>query len=325
MNKKYETKSIVEAALISVIIFLLMFMSSYVPLIASFVMPIPIAMLYLRHDKSVAILSIIVSGVLVAMFNNIFIGILSAIIYGVTGITLGICIKKKIKPIKTIFILGVVNLITTILNLYVTVYIISGENISIIIQQIIDMMKESLEVYSSIGIDIRANPLYQIINNLTIESVMVIIPSGFIISAILSAFFNYIISRSIFKKFKYELEPLPSFENWYLDARLGAIFIIIVCLSAMASSKELPYAKYIFTTVYNLLNFSVIIVGLSVIVYFLKNKLKMSKVPLIIIGILIVTSPIGGFLTILGFIDLIVDIRGVDPESLGNAIRRKMS
>lgn len=325
MNNKYETRSILEAALMSVIVFLLMMLSNYIPLINVLIVPIPITILYLRHNKSTAILSVIVSGILLAMFNNILLTVIPAIFCGLTGIILGFCIDKKFKPIVAIAIITLGNLIGLVFNIWIDVYILMGKNLYGFAEEIINVFKESLQIYTNIGIDISSNPLTQIIDQLTPNSILIMLPSIFIIAAIISSILNYVICRSILKRFKYELQPLPPFSNWYLDTRIGAILILIICLTSIASSKGVPYVQYFISTAFSLLQFSMLIIGLSVGVYFLKNKLKMSNGPLIAIVIIVVMSPLAQFIAILGFVDLLIDIRGVDPESLGNVIRKKIS
>ena len=66
-NKVYSTKAIVEAALISVIISVIMIITGYLPyfsFIGIFILPIPVTILYIRHNYKVTITAILLSIIL---------------------------------------------------------------------------------------------------------------------------------------------------------------------------------------------------------------------------------------------------------------------
>ena len=66
-NKNYSTKAIVEAALISVIISVIMILTGYLPMlsfIGTLILPIPVAILYIRYNNKVTLTAIFVSLIL---------------------------------------------------------------------------------------------------------------------------------------------------------------------------------------------------------------------------------------------------------------------
>lgn len=73
----------------------------------------------------------------------------------------------------------------------------------------------------------------------------------------------------------------------------------------------------------NILFFMLVIQGLAVISYLLKYKYKFSNFFVVFISILAVMS-ISQLLGILGLLDVLLDIRGVDPNSLGSYIKEKI-
>jgi len=63
--------------------------------------------------------------------------------------------------------------------------------------------------------------------------------------------------------------------------------------------------------------------GLAVISNLLKYKLKLNNVLIVFFSILLVSS-MNIFLALLGIVDVLLDTRGVDPNSLGSYIKEKL-
>ena len=72
-NKNYSTKAIVEAALISVIISVIMILTSYLPIVSfigTLILPIPVAILYIRYNTKVTVTAIFLSIILTSILFN---------------------------------------------------------------------------------------------------------------------------------------------------------------------------------------------------------------------------------------------------------------
>src|SRR5665647_3480156 len=90
-NKGYSTKAIVEVSLISVIISVIMIVTGYLPIVSfigTLVLPIPVAILYIRHNKKITITAIVLSIILTSLVYNPIMAIYSAITYSVIGLSL---------------------------------------------------------------------------------------------------------------------------------------------------------------------------------------------------------------------------------------------
>lgn len=325
-ENKYTARSTVEAGLMSVIVFIILMIVTYVPVIGvvgSFVLPVPITLLYLRHNKVVAILSIIVSTILISMFYNPLLAIGSALLYAAAGLSLGFCVSREFKSTITLIITSIANLIAIMLDLYISLSLVTKISVRQMLQQMIDSMKASGDIYKNVGGNVSNNPVYQQIQQLDVNTVLFMIPAVLISSTVIISVINYLVAQKLLKRFGYKIDTIRNFMDWYLDNRIGAGIISVVCIGIILKSKGLITGEYILSSSMIILQFILIIVGTSIIYYYLRNKFNVKNGIAIAICLYVGFSGLSSIVFYLGLIDLVFDIRGLDPNSLGNALRKK--
>lgn len=328
MENRAKNKWIVEASFMAAITFILIMLTAtpMFDIIGSFIVPIPITVLYLRHGKKAAWLSVIVAGVLGALFYTPLIILNVAIVYGPIGVVLGYCIKKEKTAVKTIVALGLVNCVGNIVNYIIIFTGLTGMNLTEYLQGIVDIFHQAANM--SAGMAQASAVTQQIVEfykSINVEFILMILPIGFIMGIILSSFLNFIIARGILRRLGFKVKSLPPFSTWYLDNRISGILIILFCLSYIMKVNNVLYSGTFFITMVYLLMFIFMIQSLSVIAYFLKNKLKLSNALVFFTEIIIIISPVSLYILAIGIGDLIMDIRGVDPNSLKNFIKGKIN
>ena len=119
-NKNYSTNAIVEASLISVIISVIMIVTGYLPIVSfigTLILPIPVAILYIRHNNKITITAIFLSIILTSLVYNPIMAIYSAITYSIIGIALGYCVKKNKRSSITLLFLAIGSAISNILTI----------------------------------------------------------------------------------------------------------------------------------------------------------------------------------------------------------------
>ncbi|MDO4535390.1 MAG: YybS family protein [Clostridium perfringens] len=328
MENRTKNKWIVEASFMAAIIFILMMLtaSPMFDIIGSFIVPIPITILYLRHGKKAAWLSVIVGGVLAALFYTPLMIVNVIIIYGPLGVTLGYCIKKEKSVAKTIGFLAIINGVGTVINYTLMFTVLSGITLTQYLQQFVDVFHQTANMASSMGQSSASmQQVIELYKSINVDFLLMILPIGFILSVIISAFLNFVIARGILRRLGFKVKSLPPFSRWYLDNRISAILIILFCLSYIMKANNVLYSESFFMTMIYLLMFVFMIQSLSVIAYFLKNTLKLSNPLIVFTEIIIIISPLSLYIIAIGIGDLIMDIRGVDPNSLKNFIKGKIN
>ena len=324
MENKSQSRWLVEASFMAAITFILMMLTTTTMLdvIGAFIVPIPMTILYLRHGKKVAWLCAIASGILSALFYDPLWIVKSIILYGAMGIALGYCIKKEQSVAKTIGFLAIINGIGNIINYILIFTVFSDISFTQYLQQIVNVFHQSTDMASSmVGNSASMQQVVEIYKSVDINYLLMILPIIFIVSIIISAFFNFIIARWILRKLGFKVKYLPPFSRWYLDGKISIVLIILFLLSYIMKVNNIAYSNSFFVTILCLLIVVFMIQSLSIVAYFLKNKLKLSNPIIIFIEFIIIMSPLSLYFVALGIADLIMDIRDVDPNSLKNIIK----
>ena len=330
-NRKYDTKAIIEVGLMSALIVVITLMNSYVPLFSTFgmfILPLPITILYLRHNFNVSIIAVMVSALIVAITGDPIMAIGSAALYGASGLVMGYCLKNKVKPINTVIYAGFANLVGVFVNLYLYVTLIMNTTMYGLLGDFINQLKQSMELskglYSGLGVDISANPMYAVFDAMTPKTFLLMIPAAFIVSMPLMAYINYQITRKVLKKLRYETEAFRTFITWYFDNRLGALIVIFICIGILLTSRGIGLGEYITSTFMILFQVMLLIQALSLVAYFLRSRFNINKGFVIFILIFIALNPsISNLLVFLGLVDMLLDLRKLDPNSLYGALIKK--
>lgn len=330
-DKRYNTKSIVEAGLMAAMIVIIFLINTYMPLfsyIVLFILSIPITLLYLRHDFKIAISTVAVSAVIISMVANPVSAIGSIFLYGSSGLVLGYCIKNNKGALKTFLLLTGAMLVGTIIDSMITIYMFYGNSLTTLIEENIRMIKEGMDsavgMYNSMGVDTNSmGAMMDQINSMTPETIMLMIPSILILTAGCEAYLNYIISRKIIKRFNYEMPGFKPFNQWYIDSRVGASMIAVMLLCSMISGKS-SIGQYGYVTTTYVLRITATIIGISVIYNWLLKRGAVNKLILFMLIVFSFLNPlIAQIMYLIGITDFILDYRRLDPNSLLNDIRER--
>ncbi|WP_125154208.1 YybS family protein [Clostridium rectalis] len=327
-NKIYNTKGLVEAGLITAILVVLALMNIYVPIFTTlgrFILPIPVTVLYLRQNIKMTITSIIVSGVIIAMVYSPFAGLTSAIMFGITGITLGYCIKKDRKISITLLLLSIASFIGTVTQLIVYIKLIANSSIRALTDEMVKMMRESFDltinIYTSMGVTKeQLKPFYDLINMFNTEYVLKLIPAILVISSFVFAYLTYIITKAIIKKLGYEIKPMTSISQIRIDIKFTTIIAILLLLGVVLVRRKVPSGEYLTLSAQTLLQYIFVLQGIAVAVYYLKNKFHLAKGFIILIILITFFSPISMIYVMIGLSDIILDFRKIDPNR--NVLRK---
>ena len=333
-NKNYSTKAIVEAALISVIISVIMIVTGYLPIVSfigTLILPIPVAILYIRHNNKITITAIFLSIILTSLVYNPIMAIYSAITYSIIGIALGYCVKKNKKSSITILFLAIGSAISNILTLAFSMLFIEKVSVVDFLSKNLEFMKLTIKasmeqvkvLYSQTGITPEQlkflDKNFEIINKMDVALILALIPATIFILSFISAYLNYIVSRAILKKLNYKMEEVLPFSRVYVSNIVGAILIGVVCIGIILSAKKIPGGDYLLNSSQVLVQFVFIINGLAASTYFLRVKRNLSKPVVLLILVLTTLSPLGSIYFSIGLMEMAFDFRKLDPYR----IRRK--
>lgn len=322
-NRNYKTKSVVEAGLNAAIVAVIMLLNAYVPafsLVGTFLLPIPITLLYVRNNLKVTISAVFVSAILVSLVTSPINAFAVAIIYGLTGIALGYCIREKKKYSHTIALLTIATAVGTAISYSILAYLVDKNGIVGKVKELVDMFQQTKtmteSMYTAMGVaKEQYEPMLKAMDMFTVDFVLTLLPALLLLVSVLSAYINYAVTKSILKRLKYELVEIKPYSEIYVDNRIGAVVIIIACLGVILSSRNIMIGKYLQNSSLILLQMTFILDGTAVAAYYLKNRFKLGK-PLVVIILLFAafSQGINPILIIIGLADLIFDFRKLDPN-----------
>lgn len=330
-NKNYSTRSITEAGLICALILVIMILSAYIPpfaLLGNLALPVLITVLYIRHDLRIAISAVFISGVLTAIFLNPINALVVVVLSGLMGVTLGYCVKKEKNYLTTMVSLSIASIISNIISMVITLKFIYHSTLAKLLQQNItmlqDVMDKEVQIINQMGLpkeNIEAT--VQLIKSINVEMLMLLIPASFIALGIFMAFVNYMITKGVFKRLGYNMVQDIPFTEIYLNNIVSLLLILGYFVGVYLSNKNLLIGKYIFATSMLLMQLAFTFIGLFVLLYFLKNKFKLSKPLMALIIILTVFNPLlARIYMFIGLADMVFDFRRVNPNRM--FIRKKM-
>lgn len=320
-NRIYNTRAVIEAGLISALVVVIMLLNVYVPIfstLGTFILPVPITVLYIRHNHKVTIGAVVVSAILIGMLYNPLSALTSSILFGATGVTLGYCIKSNKKVSTTIVLLAAVLAMAITINFTIYANFIDKTGVIGFINRNIKLMQESFsmskEIYSKMGVSSEQfAPIEKSFELITTDFILKLIPAFLVIGSFTLAYINYFITKSILKRLKYNVREGNSFSTIYINTRIGTIVVLFLIVGLLLGKRNIAAGEYITNSSQVIFQLMLLLDGASLAIYYLRNRFNMSKAVILLILIFTVSSQISMIYVYAGLADMLFDFRKLDP------------
>lgn len=305
-----ENHAIVLAGMCTALVVVLSLLGFYMPLLSTVVfllIPLPIA--YLGMKEGIKWSIVVTTGVLV--LDSTFFGVVSAAfvcaIFGLLGVTMGICYRYKVSAAKTLIAGAVVVLLALVAEGIATLYLLGLPSLvfgSEGLAQVKDSMMEALpSFYSGEALD-QAKEKVDFLMDAMEKSV----PYTLVAVSVFYSWASMTLGSHVFKKMGItDIPHLPPFERWEFPKGTLALYLLV--LAAQYFFKDQEQVSYV---AYNLGTLCVSIFwlqGLSV-VWWMPHRYPFMK-PLRLF-IMILSSFIGAiqmFVVFLGIADMAASYR----------------
>lgn len=327
-NRTNKTNSIIEVGIITGIVVVLSLIDGYLNVlsfIGIFITPIPIALLYLRHNIKITLMSILCSTILVAILFNPMSSVSLAIIYGLTGIALGYCIKKKLKMSQVLIIMTVVSIITIVLNISIYILLINKTSLTTYINSFLIQYQNSLDQAAKMS-EAAGQPkdaVESVKKIFTGHFITVLMLPMLILNSFFTGYLNYLITEKILKKLKYKIEIINDIKKFYINNRMAACIMIIGAIGFILKIENIAIGEYIYYTALIVVFTALTIDGAALLIYVLRTRYKLNKWIIILIIVLTITNECTGVVyTFIGIQDMIIDFRRLDPNRLFKNINK---
>lgn len=326
-NEKYMPKIISEVFLV----FLSLIITIYIPtlsFIGMFILIIPIVILYLKYNINLLIVTLAAIKIIISIIYNPMLAIVAVLMYGVMGITLGYCIKKKRNSKYSIIITAIIINITNVIRVLIYTFMMKQGlmgYINLITGEIKKAFIEARDIYISSNVSQEAiDMINEVIKVITIENLIITIPIIFIIYSFIEAYLGYFVAHKVLRKIGYEVKEIIPLSRMYVPNRFAAILIIIECLGIILNSQGIRGMSYVVNISQLVVSAVISFNGIAYIIYLLKERFKVFNAVIAIILVLTVSIPIfSNIFFILGIMDILLNLRELDPNPIRISKSRK--
>lgn len=219
---------------------ILALMGSYVPVlgtVAALLWPVPVALVYLRHGFRISLLTVIVSGLTLGMFVGPLEAVVRVSTFGLAGLALGFCFRRKLSPSVTVAAGAVAGLVSTVIGLVVSIlfFKIGPKEM---LAEILQALDQSTEIYRRFGL-LSETQIAEVKQQTDVARQMMgyLLPSLFGVSAISGSLVNFQVARMVLNRLGYGIEQLPKFETWRMPA-LAAIGVFAGGLTGLLKDNQ---------------------------------------------------------------------------------------
>lgn len=326
MKDNLRSKPLMEGSILTTIVFILMMISN-VPglyILGSILVPIPVAILYIKYKWKISILSVIVSTIITTLFLGPVMGLSTGLSTFLIGIPLGIGISKKSGNL-TLGYVFVGSFISTLINLLLTVYLVMGVTMDGFLNSLVTQYQQSADIILKASNNPQAKEaMDKMLSYVTVDNLKIILPIGLVVVAFVSAICIFIIAKRILVRLRMPVASVKSFTQWFINPIPIAVIVIIALIGIELKNNAVPYGDDIFMWAVGIGALLCVLQGLSLIMYMLLERLRMNKVAAVIIAIILITSGLIIYVAPIGLIDIILDYRSLEENSLGSMIRKKL-
>lgn len=312
MEDRVPTKSIVEGAFLAAITAILFIISIYIPLLGtlvSFLCPLPIIILYLRHNLKFTIISIFISGVLVSIIAGPLQGLMVLLGFGILGATLGYTIKKELSFNEIILFGSIASLFSKIMIILIGIWLLDINLLIFDVEQVDRIVTQSLNFYQGIGLTGEQLEFLKESLTQTLNIFRIAFPAILILASIFDVSINYIVARVVLKRFGYNLPGFSSFSNWRASKSFFWSYFLGIISIFLGVKYNIPLLNKIGVNIQIFFTIVFFVCGLS-LVNFLLERYKIKSFLKWIIYIMICIQPIFSQLaTWIGILDVWIDFR----------------
>ncbi|MBU4228293.1 YybS family protein [bacterium] len=312
MTDQIPTKSMVEGAFLAAITAVLFIISIYIPLLGtlvSFLCPLPIIILCLRHSIKFAIISAFISGILVTILAGPLQGLIVLLGFGILGLTLGFGIKKGLSLTDIIIIGSIASLISKGLILLIGFWVLDLNTVLFDIEEIDKIITQSLNFYSNMGLSPEQLATLKDSLTQTISIVRIAFPGMIILASIFDTILNYWVTRLILKRFGYKLANFSPFHKWRASKSFFWSYFLGMILIILGTVYKVPLLNRIGINIQVFFTVVFLIYGLS-LTSFILERFKIKNFLRWVVYILVCFQPLlSQIVTWAAMLDIWIDFR----------------
>lgn len=316
MNRNLKTSSITEAAMITGILVVIAYLSSFVSILMFFY-PTPAIILGKRKGLKYASLALIASDLIISMLLGVQTGLMFLILYTPLAIALtyGVCNDEDAN--KTILFGSAAYMISFVIFI-LALNTIMGINF---IDRLAEMYDQSFEMtrgfFESVPEGARSESMEQAIRNLEetapIMNYMVtnVFPAIMIVASVLTSYINYFVASRFARRFSLNVKDHEGISYFSFPRNFMIAMAGLLLLSFLLSRLNINIGV-IQLNLFTIVFMAMLLQGFAVLKFFVDSS-KMGKFirTLMLAMIIMMSVQFSVFYAILGLVDLTVNLRRI--------------
>jgi Predicted membrane protein len=307
-----NTRPTVEAGVMSAVAIVFALISAYVPVIGAFVTflwPVPIILLGVRHGFRWSVLATAAAGIMSAILIQPLQAAQIVIGFGLIGLVFGHAFRSGFGPFKTILWGSVACLISNLALLGLTLLVMGVNPFDMQLEAMDKALGPVSEFYRGLGVS--ETVIAQMADQMKMLTTLfkLLIPAGLVMGAAVQTYLNFVVARAVLRKLGHTVPSFPPFKEWTLPRPMLYFAVLAVGILYLGQTMQ---QDFVYKTGINLQWITAILLfgqGLALF-YFLGDKYNLSRLMRNIILIMILTSGLLQVMLIFaGAFDLAVDYR----------------
>ncbi len=312
MKERISAKSIVEGAFLSAITTVLFLASLYIPLLGtliSFLCPLPIVIICLRHNLKIALLSLTIAFFMISLLAGPFQGLVGLLGFGILGIALGTTIKKKYSLPEILLIGSISSFVAKVLLILIGLWLIDVNPLLLSLDQIEQSLQQSLKFYNDIGLNQEQAEVFRDSILQSLELVKIAFPAILITASFFDTIINYWVAGIILKRIGLYIEPIVPLYKWKASKSFFWSYLLGMLILLINTRLKVPLLERIGVNIQLMFSIIFLFAGLAVVVYVLRYY-KVKTIFCWLVYILVFIQPVLSLLvTWIGMFDVWFDFR----------------
>ncbi len=314
MNKENSTRVLVELVISTLVAVVLALISIYLPLLGMVTLilwPLPITYLYMKYNIKFALISFLVTGVILIILVGPFQAFSIMLLFGISSIVMGYCIKKSTPASVTILYMSITFFICIIALFYVLKIFMNVDLVGLLRQAMEMSIETAKNAYLEIGVP--SEVIEEAIGVINPDLVLMMIPGALVVVSAVFSYITYSIAGFLFKRFGYNLNRLRKFSEWYMTFNIAFGLILFTVVGLILNANGITIGENLYLNSMAVFHSMFKLVGLSSAAFFLRKK-RMAKGLVFVILLVLLISPLSDGLELLGIFDYCFDIRKLDTN-----------
>ncbi len=303
-----NVRGIIEDGVFVGIFIFIMMLSLYTPigLITIYFLPIPFIIYGYRNGMKKGLWIMLINALLALMFGS-YLGVFLAIIASSIGLVMGSLYKKE--ELLPAIVGGVITAIINLIGaLFISKYIFDFDFITNIKSMSLSYMENMQYVLSHFENQQQSEQVIEDYQHF-LSSIEQLLPFIFISLALFIVFINHIIAKQVLIRMGIKIPSFLPFRNWKFPKSIIYYYIFTVLFILFGPMTEMDTFKIVIINLYPVLQFILLIQGLSFIFYFFYHKKKSKAFPIIITIVSILIPFLSQLINMIGILDIGFNIR----------------